>query len=129
MPISRLAFLDILEFEGGQVYRGAVLMTQEKTVPLEFYLTDPLRPNPIQKVLYGAVFEEYLKFEVFGKPLLKCMFTRNGKLWAQLQCGIGFGFIETIGRDDRIEIILLFEIQAIFVSVNVSGFDAAQGQS
>ena len=70
MPISRLAFLDILEFEGGQVYRGAVLMTQEKTVPLEFYLTDPLRPNPIQKVLYGAVFEEYLKFEVFGKPLL-----------------------------------------------------------
>jgi len=70
MPISRIAFLDILEFNSGESYRGAVLLTQEQTVPIEFYLTDPLRPNPLQKLLYGAIFEEYLKFEVFGKPLL-----------------------------------------------------------
>lgn len=76
MPISRIAFLDILEFDKGEVYRGAVLLTQEQTVPLEFYLTDPLRPNPLQRLLYGAIFEEYLKFEVFGKPLLSNLSTK-----------------------------------------------------
>lgn len=76
MPISRIAFLDILEFDAGEVYRGAVLLTQEKTVPLEFYLTDPLRPNPLQRMLYGSIFEEYLKFEVFGKPLLSNLSTK-----------------------------------------------------
>lgn len=70
MPISRIAFLEILAFDNGEAYRGAVLLTQEQTVPLEFYLTDPLRPNHIQKLLYGAIFDSYLKFEVFGKPLL-----------------------------------------------------------
>lgn len=70
MAISRIAFLDILQFEDGSAFRGAVLLTQAQTVPLEFYLTDPLRPNSIQKVLYGSIFEDYLKFEVFGKPLL-----------------------------------------------------------
>lgn len=76
MSISKLAFLDILEFDGGNVFRGAVLLTQEETVPLEFYLTDPLKPNPLQKVLYGAIFEEYLKFEVFGKPLIENLATK-----------------------------------------------------
>jgi len=76
MSISRIAFLEILQFEDGNTYRGAVLLTQEKTVPLEFYLTDPLQPNPIQKVLYGAIFQDYLKFEVFGKPLLSNLSTK-----------------------------------------------------
>ena len=76
MPITRIAFLDIMEFDAGEIYRGAVLLTQEQTVPLEFYLTDPLRPNPLQRLLYGAIFEEYLKFEVFGKPLLSNLSTQ-----------------------------------------------------
>ena len=76
MPISRIAFLDIMEFDSGEAFRGAVLLTEEQTVPLEFYLTDPLRPNPLQRLLYGAIFEEYLKFEVFGKPLLSNLSTR-----------------------------------------------------
>ena len=76
MQISRIAFLDIMEFDWGEAFRGAVLLTEEQTVPLEFYLTDPLRPNPLQRLLYGAIFEEYLKFEVFGKPLLSNLSTR-----------------------------------------------------
>lgn len=60
MSISRLAFLDILQFDGGEVYRGAVLLTQESTVPLEFYLTDPAAKSDSKSALrrcFRRVFE------------------------------------------------------------------------
>lgn len=73
MPINRLAFLDIITFDDGKTLRGAVLVTNPDTVPLEFYLTEGVHPTPAQKLLYGTIFERHLRTEIFGKPLIKAL--------------------------------------------------------
>jgi hypothetical protein len=73
MSINRLAFLDIVAFDDGKILRAAVLLTNSDTVPIEFQLTDCIRPTAAQKLLYGAIFERHLKVEIFGKPLLNAL--------------------------------------------------------
>lgn len=73
MSINRLAFLDIVAFDDGKTLRAAVLLTNSDTVPIEFHLTDCVRPTTAQKLLYGAIFERHLKVEIFGKPLVKAL--------------------------------------------------------
>ena len=73
MVINRLAFLDVIAMEEGKGLRAGILLTRPDTVPLEFHLTDCVRPTTAQKILYGAVFERHLKVEIFGKPLLEAL--------------------------------------------------------
>ncbi|MGH7596654.1 MAG: hypothetical protein ACREOI_09890 [bacterium] len=73
MAINRLAFLDVITMEEDKGLRAGILLTRPDTVPLEFHLTDCVRPTTAQKVLYGAVFERHLKVEIFGKPLLEAL--------------------------------------------------------
>lgn len=73
MGINRLAFLDVVALEENKVLRAGILLTRPDTVPLEFYLTDCVRPTTAQKMLYGAIYERHLKVEVFGKPLLEAL--------------------------------------------------------
>ena len=73
MNINRLAFFDILALEDGKVLRAGILLTKPDTVPLEFHLTDCVRPTTAQKILYGAIFERHVKVEIFGKPLLDAL--------------------------------------------------------
>ncbi|KAA0223716.1 hypothetical protein EDS67_25470 [candidate division KSB1 bacterium] len=73
MNINRLAFFDIIALEDDKVFRAGILLTKPDTVPLEFHLTDCVRPTTAQKILYGAIFERHLKVEVFGKPLLEAL--------------------------------------------------------
>lgn len=73
MAINRLAFLDVITMEEGKGLRAGILLTRSDTVPLEFHLTDCVRPTIAQKVLYGAIFERHLKVEIFGKPLLDAL--------------------------------------------------------
>ena len=70
MSIKHLAFLDLIQFEAGKAYRAAILLTQTNTAPIEFYLTDCVRPTNAQRILYGAILEGYIRNELFGKPLL-----------------------------------------------------------
>jgi hypothetical protein len=68
----RLAFLDVLAAaDGGQ--RGAALVTDARTVPVELRVTDPLAPTPIQRTLYGASFEEHAVLDLVALPLLRAL--------------------------------------------------------
>ena len=49
---------------------GAVLITDDKGYPLEFRCTTPVRPTPIQKILYGSLLKPYVSVELCGKRLL-----------------------------------------------------------
>lgn len=69
MALSNLAFLDVFELEDGR-YRGAILLTSPDAAPLEFYLSEPIRPTEENKLYYGAVFEEHLHVSVLGNPLI-----------------------------------------------------------
>ena len=48
-------------------------VTDERTRPLEFRVTDPVETTELQKVLYGAVLDEHLLGELCGVPLLDAL--------------------------------------------------------
>ena len=52
---------------------GAILVSDEKGFPLEFQYTDPIVPTKLQKVLYGASLEKYLKVDVILDNLLSVL--------------------------------------------------------
>ena len=67
-----LAFLDAHRFADGSV-RGTVLVTDERTRPLEFRVTEPIAPDELQQVLFGAVLDEHLLGDLCGVPLLDAL--------------------------------------------------------
>ncbi|MBD2207650.1 hypothetical protein H6G33_35765 [Calothrix sp. FACHB-1219] len=53
--------------------RGAVLVTDKETKPLEFRVTEPVRPTKIQRTLYGEILYDYILVELIAIPLLKAL--------------------------------------------------------
>jgi hypothetical protein len=74
MPTDiKLLFLASSRFERGEAIRGGALVTDSSTKPLEFRCTDPIRPSPLQKTLYGGMLEEHVLLELIAKPLLRTL--------------------------------------------------------
>jgi hypothetical protein len=67
---TSIAYLGFREFEDGEAYRGAILVTDEWSKPLEFRCTAPVRPTPLQRTLYGKSLLPHLLTELIGKPLI-----------------------------------------------------------
>lgn len=67
----KLGFLSYREFEDKKGYHGGILITDALSKPLEFRATSPVRPNPLQKILYGKRLLPHILIELIGKPLLK----------------------------------------------------------
>ena len=65
-----IAYLSRNEFEDGKAYRGGILVVDALGRPLEFRCTSPVRPNAVQRTLYGGALEPYMLVELMGKPLL-----------------------------------------------------------
>ena len=66
----RIAFLSYVETEKGLAGRGAVLVTDHVTKPLEFRCTTPIKPNPVQRTLYGETLRSYIAVDLVGHPLI-----------------------------------------------------------
>jgi hypothetical protein len=66
----RLLFLASQRFEDGKAIRGAFLLTDQNTKPLEFRCTNPIRPTQLQTILYGSSLEEHVMVHLIGLPLL-----------------------------------------------------------
>ena len=64
---KRLAFLGYSEFDKG--YRGGILVTDEWGKRVEFRCTAPVRPNPVQRTLYGRTLLPHIAVELIGAPL------------------------------------------------------------
>lgn len=52
-------------------YIGAILVTNNDGVPLEFRCTHAVKPTAIQRQLYGGTLQPHIGIELCGKPLLK----------------------------------------------------------
>lgn len=65
-----LGFMSFRESQDPPSYVGAILVTNEYGVPVEFRCTYPIKPTPIQKPLYGDALEPYMGLELCSKPLL-----------------------------------------------------------
>lgn len=68
---TKLMFLTSRKFESNNAVRGAFLLTDAETKPLEFRCTNPIRPTQLQKMLYGDILEQYILVELIGQPLVK----------------------------------------------------------
>jgi len=66
----KLAFLTYVQAEDGNSGRGALLVTDDATRPLEFRCTTPIKPNPLQRMLYGQTLRSYIAADLVGEPLL-----------------------------------------------------------
>ena len=68
----KLCFLDAVPVGKGAL-RGAALVTDTRTRPLEFRVTDPVVVDELQRVLYGVVLDEHVLGELCGLPLLEAL--------------------------------------------------------
>ena len=69
-PQTSIAFLGYREFDDGAAYRGAILVTDEWSKPLEFRCTAPVRPTDLQRTLYGKSLLPHVLTELIGAPLI-----------------------------------------------------------
>ncbi|MEI7940037.1 MAG: hypothetical protein WCK27_25410 [Verrucomicrobiota bacterium] len=65
-----IAFLGFREFDDGEAYRGAILVTDESSKPLEFRCTAPIRPTQLQRTLYGKSLLPHVLTELIAVPLI-----------------------------------------------------------
>jgi hypothetical protein len=70
MDNLKIAFLSSSRFEDNSI-RGAILVTDTDTKPVEFRITDPVRPTAFQRTLYGEILDEHILVELIGVPLLR----------------------------------------------------------
>jgi hypothetical protein len=96
-----IGFLDIVTFSEEketnylEKYFGAILITDENSVPLEFRCTHPIKPSEIQKQLYGNMLLPYISINLCGLPLLKSLNIRPSILIVQKE-----SFIEIRDNND-----------------------------
>jgi hypothetical protein len=70
---TQLLFISSQKFESGKAIRGAFLLTDIDTKPLEFRCTNPIRPTSLQNVLYGQMLQRHIMVELIGMPLMNSL--------------------------------------------------------
>lgn len=70
---ARIAYVARGAFDDGVAYRGGILVINERGVPMEFRCTSPIRPNVVQRTLYGPSLDPFMLVELIGKPLLSTL--------------------------------------------------------
>lgn len=50
-----------------------MLVTDARTVPLEFRVTDPVQPTPLHRALYGASLGDHAEIDLVALPLLRAL--------------------------------------------------------
>jgi hypothetical protein len=70
--LNYLAFIAMTEVED-DVLRGGILITDAHGKPVEFRCTSPIRPNAVQRTLYGSTLMPHIAVELVGKPLIQAV--------------------------------------------------------
>jgi len=50
---------------------GGIMITDSRSIPVEFRYTDPIQPTAIHRIIFGTVLKPYITNEVIKKTLLK----------------------------------------------------------
>lgn len=70
MSFKTIGFLGMHWFDNSAAIRGAILVTDIDTKPLEFRVTAPVSPQTFQEILYGDILVEHISVELIGVPLI-----------------------------------------------------------
>ena len=69
---SLIGFLGLFgASDEGAVVRAALLVSDGRGYPQEFRIATPVRPNTIQRSLYGSRLNEFIISDILATPLLK----------------------------------------------------------
>ena len=63
-----LSFMSLVEL-AKDVFYGGVLVTDSQSKPIEFRCTSPIKPNPVQKTLYGETLRKHMCVELTAQPI------------------------------------------------------------
>jgi hypothetical protein len=69
----RVAFLSYIELDKGGAGRGAILVTDQATKPVEFRCTTLIRPTTVQRTLYGETLRPHIAVELVGQQLMQAL--------------------------------------------------------
>lgn len=72
MENFKIAFLS-KHLSDNDAIQGAVLVTDKDTRPLEFRITETIRPTKFQRTLYGEILYDYILVELVAVPLLAAL--------------------------------------------------------
>ncbi len=98
----KIAFVSKYQFDNDAI-RGATLVTDKDTKPLEFRVTEPVRPTKIQRTLYGEILYDYILVELIAVPLIAALTEKPSFVLVQDEI-----FLEANSKQD-IPIIRLLE--------------------
>ena len=88
-PSLQLMFLASKKFDSGKAIRGAFLLTDLNTKPVEFRCTNPIRPTTLQSMLYGDILEQHIMVELIGIPLITSLKERPALILVREPAFIG----------------------------------------
>jgi len=57
----------------GDVFKGALLVVDDRGIPLDFRYTDPVSPTKLERVLYGEALDVYIQEDVILGSLLEAV--------------------------------------------------------
>ena len=63
----------VVRADDGGTYVGGLMVTDASGLPVDFRYTDPVTPTRLQRALYGAVLDRYLRSEVVLRTLLDAL--------------------------------------------------------
>lgn len=66
----QFGYLDVSISDQGD-YTGGLLVVTAEGRPIEFHCTEPVRPNRVQSVLYGATLRQFVTGELVGAALVR----------------------------------------------------------
>lgn len=80
---------------------GGIMITDSRSIPMEFRYTDPIQPTPIHRIIFGSVLKPYITNEVIKKTLLKDIRQTPDLLFVRDQSMLD------LGQSDRVTIASL----------------------
>ena len=67
------------------LFRGGILLTDLRGKPQDFRCTSAIKPNAVQRILYGGTLIEHMALDLCGLPLLKALPKTPSVLFADCQ--------------------------------------------
>lgn len=89
MSKQKLGFFSLYNTDTPDSYIGAILITDENGIPLEFKCTHSIKPTAIQKSLYGDKLKPYIAINLCGKSLLDSVNIKPDIIFIDIQYIIG----------------------------------------
>ena len=89
MDKQKIGFFSLYDTETPGSYVGALLVTDNYGLPLEFKCTHSVKPTAIQKSLYGDKLKPYIAVTLCGIPLLNSISNRPNLLFINIPFILG----------------------------------------